>query len=62
MVIALLSLPNNLLHVNNVGIILFFILDKSSCVIKRFVVITKQFILSGYCKENLHTDKLAGAE
>ena len=28
----------------------------------KIFFITKQFILCGKCKENLHTDKLGGAE
>ena len=27
-----------------------------------FILITKQLILCGFCKENLHTDKLARVE
>ena len=41
---------------------MFFILDKLLCVIICFILITKQLILCGYCKENWHTDKLVGAE
>ena len=44
------------------GNLLFFILDNVLCVIIRFIPITKQFILCGKCKANLHTDKWAGAE
>ena len=42
--------------------ILFFILDIFLCLIICFTLITKQLILREYGKENLHTDKLAGAE
>ena len=45
-----------------IGRILLFILDKLLCIIKCFILITKQVILCGLWKENLHTDKLAGAE
>ena len=42
--------------------ILFFILDIFLCLIICFTLITKQLILPEYGKENLHTDKLVGAE
>ena len=32
------------------------------CMIICFILITKKLILCGKCKENLHTDKMAGAE
>ena len=35
---------------------------KLLCTIIYFILITKQLILCGYCKENLQSDKLAGAE
>ena len=33
-----------------------------TCTINRFVLFTEHHILCGYFKENLHIDKLAGAE
>ena len=45
-----------------VGRILSFNLDKLLCVIIGFILLTKQLILCGRGKENLHTDKLAGVE
>ena len=41
---------------------MFFILDIFLCLIICFTLITKQLILPEYGKENLHTDKLVGAE
>ena len=58
------SLSVSIVASTQVGRMLSFILDKLLCMISCFTLITKQLVLCGEYKENLHvlTDKLAGAE